>query len=149
MGIAALSFWGGMLEAEATLEPLKEKMQENLKIIEQAANITMTALDIQEKYVKDMDLRLSNEEKSINNNTINLEFSSQFFGIISTILFSAQKHERIQTKLNYVCGEASKRLSEIINFNELQSTIREMNEKLKPNLMLPKIDTMTKNSGTK
>lgn len=122
-------------------------MQENLNIIEQAANITSSALELQEKYIKDTDTRFSKMEKSVNNNTLNIEIYTQFFGILTTVLLTAQNHQRIQTKLNHIfSGETKYRLFEIINYVEFLKTMEAINEKLKPDLTLPKLQSMEKNN---
>lgn len=147
IGVAALSFWGGMFIAKLTLGSLKNSIQENLNIIEHAANMTMTAINLQEQYIKDADERFSKIENSVNNNTLNLELYTQFFTILSTVLFSAQKHERIQVKLNHVySGEYHHRLFEIIEFAGFLRAMEGVNEKLEPDLMLPEITSMRKNN---
>lgn len=49
IGITVLGFYAGMEIAKQSLYSLKEELQENLNMIEQAANITTSAIDLQEK----------------------------------------------------------------------------------------------------
>lgn len=147
IGVAMFSFWSGMYMTKVTLDSIKNGMDENLNIIEEAANITFSALTTQEQYIKDADMRFSKLENSINNNSLNIELYAQFFGIVNTVLFAAQKHERIQTKLNHVySGKIHGRLFEIIDYAEFLEAIENINKKIKPNYMLPKINSMTKNN---
>lgn len=147
MGVAFVSFWAGMYIAKSMLGSLRDNIQENLNIIEQASNITISALKIQEQYIKDADIRFSKLESSVNNNTLQIESYAQFFGIINTVLFISRKHEKVQAKLNNVYSKnVENRLFEIIDYLELLKTIKEINEKLKPNFMLPNINSMEKNN---
>lgn len=147
IGVALLSFWAGMMVAKMTLGSLQDSMQANLNILEQASNITISALNIQEQYIKDADMRFSKMENSINNNTIQIESYAKFFGIINTVLFIAHKHEKIQIKLNHVySGETKNRIFEIFDYVELLNTMADINEQLKPDFMLPTIKSMEKNN---
>lgn len=134
MGVSMLSFWAGMYVAKMTLESIKDNMHENLNIIEEAANITMSALSIQEQYIKDADIKFTRIENAINNNTQNIEQYAQFFGMTNTVLFMAQKHDKIQTKLNHIyAGNLKNRLFEIIDFSEYLEIMNKINTELQPN----------------
>lgn len=66
LGVAFVSFWAGMHTARMNVDIVRENLQQNLNIMEQASNITISALSLQEKYIKDADTRFENIEKSIN-----------------------------------------------------------------------------------
>lgn len=99
IGVAALSFWGGILYAKTTLESLKDRMEANIDLIEQAANMTLASLKLQEDYIKEADERFSKIETTLNNNTISIELYTQFFSIIGTVLFMVHKHEKNSEKI--------------------------------------------------
>lgn len=131
--------------AQSTLNSIKDTMQENLNILEDAS--TFSALHIQEKYIKDADIRFSKLENTVNNNSLQIELHAQFFGIINTILFISQKHEKFQSKLNLVYnGEIQNRLFEIIDYMELSKTIKTINERLKPDFTIAKIKLTERNN---
>lgn len=150
IGVTVVAFWAGIMVAKSAMSSIKEEIRANLDIIEQAANITVSSLETMEKFIKDNDAQMLKLQDAINNNTKNIELQTRFFNIINVISFSAQLHEKMQIKLNDIYyGDIESRLFEIIDFGEFTRTIAKINEKLKPDLMLPNITSMSRNKFIK
>lgn len=147
IGVSVISLLGGIAIAKSTMNSLKSEIQGNLDIIEQAANISITTIDIQERIIKDIDGKFHSLELVVHNNTRQINALSQFNNIINSILFTAHIHEKMQMRLNHIySGEIHTRLFEIIDYSKFLLTVEDINKKLGPNLKLPKFDSMKKNN---
>lgn len=150
IGVTIVSFWAGIMVAKAAMNSIKDELRGNLEIIEQAANISIHSIDLMEKFMKETDKNMLQMQEAINNNTKNIELQTRFFNIINVITFTAQIREKMQIKLNDIYyGKTDSRLFEIIEFQEFLNNLRKINEKLKPNLTLPNITSMSKNKFIK
>lgn len=150
LGVTIVSFWAGIVVAKSAMNSIKEEIRDNLDIIEQAANITISSVETMEKFIKDTDAQMLKLQEAINNNTRNLELQARFFNIINVISFSAQLHEKMQIKLNDIYyGDIESRLFEIIDFREFSKTVAKINKKLEPKLTLPEITSMSRNKFIK
>lgn len=147
LGVTVVGFWAGIILAKSTLVSMKLEIERNLDLIEETANLSIAAINMQEKLIKDLDEKLHILESTVNDNTQNLKLFSKFHGIINVVLFSAHLHEKMQTKLNHIySGELRTRLFEVIDYGNFLIILKRINEQLKPNLQLPKIDSMGKNT---
>lgn len=150
LGVTVISLWAGFTVAKSAMNSVKDEIRDNLDLIERAGNLSIANLEIIERYIKDSDAHMLKLQEAINNNTQNIELQSRFFGIINVISFSAQLHEKMQIKLNDIYyNDVESRLFEIIDFSEFKATVAKINEKLKPNLMLPNITSMARNKFIK
>lgn len=150
LGVTVVALWAGIAIAKSAMNSIKDEIRDNLELIERAGNLSISNLEIIEKYVKDTDAHISKLQEAINNNTQNIELQSRFFSIINVISFSAQMHEKMQIKLNDIYyNDIESRLFEIIDFTEFSKTVSKINERLKPNLMLPNITSMSRNKFIK
>lgn len=150
LGVTIVAFWSGIATAKSAMSSVKNELRENLDLIEQAANISLSSINSMEKFINNTDENMSKLQDAINNNTKNLELQARFFSIINVISFTAQMHEKMQIKLNDIYyGDIDSRLFEIIDFGEFTKTTARINEKLKPNLMLPNITSMSRNKFIK
>lgn len=150
IGVTIVSLWAGFTMKKAAIQSIRDEIHGNLEMIEQAANITVSSLNLFEEYIKDNDRNMHNFQMAINNNTKNLDSLTRFFNVINVISFSAQMHEKMQIKLNDIYyGSIDSRLFEIIDFQEFSKTVDSINKMLEPNLKLPAITTMSKNKFIK
>lgn len=146
IGVSIVSLLSGIFLAKSAIDSIKDDVRENLKIIEQAANISIAQIEMMKEFIKDNDDRMASIQSAINNNTRNIELQTRFFNIINVISFSAQLHERMQIKLNDIYyGDIDSRLFEIIDYHEFLNTMGIINVQLGPNLSLPNITSMSKN----
>lgn len=146
LGVTVVAFWAGMTTAKSAINSIKDEMRENLDVIEQAANLTISTLNTMEKFAEDNDKNILKLQEAINNNTKNIELQTRFFNIINVISFSTQMHEKMQIKLNDIYyGDIESRLFEVIDIGEFLSVKTKINKQLGPNLTLPNITSTLQN----
>lgn len=150
IGVSIVSLWAGISLAKSAIDSIKDDVRANLDIIGQAANISITELEMMEQFMKDNDEKMAMLQTAINNNTKNLGLQTRFFNIINVISFSAQLHEKMEIKLNDIYfGDIDARLFEIIDLQKFLKTMKSINERLSPNLTLPNITTISRNAFIK
>lgn len=150
VGVSIVALWAGTTLKNAAIKSIRDEIQENLHLIEQAANMSISSVNLIEQMIKDNDRNMRKFQIAINNNTRNLDSLTRFFNVINVISFTAQSHERMQIKLNDIYyGDINSRLFEIIDFDTFSKTMDMINERLKPNLTLPNIITMSRNKFIK
>lgn len=123
LGITVVAFWAGMMVEKSAINSIRDEIRDNIDMIEQAANLTISALDTMDNMTRDNNKIFSYLQNAIENNTRNIEIQKRISNIINIVSLSAQMHEKMQIKLNDVFyGDVHSRLFEVIDFGEFLKT---------------------------